>query len=121
MEQIALSAPSSTPAMGNPKDVGPGIGENHVDYKPLFEHFGIKDVDNPRHNEALGRIWEYAKNTSQGKDRDSIIFEVIRLNNRLGNTSVGQKPYAKMEMYAREWLKMRQADARIKELEANDR
>lgn len=121
MDQINLNAPSGEASVAS-KDVGPGIGENFHEYNALFQHFGLDgmgDKQNPRYQQALGRIWTYAKSVAPSKDKDSVLFEVIRLGHRLGSPSVGQKPYAKMEMFAREWLKVREGEQRLKELEAS--
>lgn len=121
METVALTPPSPT-SSSTIKDVGPGIGENFHEYNALFDHLGLDgkgDKQNPRYQEALSRIWAYAKAVAPSKDKDSILFEVSRLSHRLGSPSVGQKPYAKMEMFAREWLKVREGEQRLQELEAN--
>lgn len=84
----------------------------------LYEQFGISPTDHsPNTDEQLARIWEYAKATATGKDKDSVLFEVIRLKNRLGSANLGEKAWSKVYNYVTYWKQMREADQRMKELE----
>lgn len=116
MDQIALSPP--TPDAEQPKAVEPGdgIGSSYKEYRPLYDHFNLR-VEGARHDKALEAIWEYAKAQSPGKDKDSILFEVMKLNNKLGSPNIGMRPYAKLENYVSVWKRFRQAEDQLKQLE----
>lgn len=88
------------------------------EHSALYEQFGVDPGKHePRVDEHLAKIWNYAKSVAAGKDKDSIVFEVVRLKNRLGSASLGERPWSKVLNYVTYWSQMREADQRMKELE----
>ncbi len=117
-DSVALSAPSSSPeSIGGP-DGGSGVGSSSKEFRPLYGHFNLPE--NARNDKAFGVIWDYAKSIAPSKDKDSVLFEVIRLGHRLGSVGVGTNPYQKMEMYAKIWKQGREAEHKLTELEAKE-
>jgi hypothetical protein len=116
MEEVNLSPSSgSTPESVTPD---PGIGELHKDYRPLFERFGAKEGV-PSTEKALKELWDYAKETAELKDRDSVMWEVTKLMNRMGSASIGDKPWSKALVYVQTHRQMMEAEKRLKELEVH--
>lgn len=115
MDSIALAPPSNTPSVA-PEKPGDGIGSASKEWKPLYQHFGIEQ-ETQRHDDALSKIWNWAKNNAESKDKDSIIFEVIKLNHKLGSPSLSNKPYSKLENYIGVVQRYKQAEEQLKELE----
>lgn len=115
METIALSAPEEQPT---PPDPNPdaGVGSQYKEFRPLYDQFNVK-VESDRHDKAFEAIWEWAKAHSPGKDKDSVLFEIIKLNNRLGSPNMGMKPYAKLENYVTVWKQHQMAEKRLRDLE----
>lgn len=74
-----------------------GIGENYREFIPLYKHFGMEDSKGS--DKYLSEIWSYAKGQAISKDKDSIILEVIKLNNQLGSVGLGEQPYSKIYNY----------------------
>jgi len=87
------------------------IDKNH---KPLYQLFDV--VKSERVDQDLSLIWEYAKDRAENKDKDSVLYEIIRLKNRLKSPDIGEKPYLRILLYVREYLKMRDAEKRMEEL-----
>lgn len=118
-EIVASKVSTVAPAPGSTSDVAAettyDIAKEH---HHLYDQFGIDaNKHDSRTDDQLAKIWDYAKATATGKDKDSIIFEVIRLKNRLGSASLGEKPWSKVLNYVTYWGQMREADSRMKELE----
>lgn len=122
MESVAL-APSS-PVSSSPNATGADsgiLGSRPNEHEALFDYFGLTravDRTNPRHNDALAKIWDWAKSNAENKDRDSVMFEIMRLKNRLGTPGIENNPYLKVEMYVKTWQQARDADERMREMEA---
>lgn len=116
MEPIALT-PKEEQVETKVEDKG-GHGSPVIEHTKLYEYFGVK-ASNARADEALGKIWEYAKSVAANKDAESVAFEVLRLKSRLGAPSLGEKPWSRVEVYVNNWLRMREADKRMRELEAS--
>jgi hypothetical protein len=119
--EIVAEKTSSVPANTSPK-VEDNAYEANFDlakeHHLLYEQFGIDPSNHPSTVDThMAKIWEYAKAVADSKDKDAIIFEVIRLKNRLGSASLGEKPWSKVLNYVHYWKQMREADSRLKELE----
>lgn len=96
-----------------------GLAKEH---SVLYEQFGIEPGKHaPTVDEHMAKIWEYAKTVATGKDKDSIVFEVVRLKNRLGSASLGEKSWSKVLNYVTYWRQMRDADQRMRELDGSTR
>lgn len=96
MDKVALTAETEEPKpIEQPSD---GIGSNVKEYSPLYDHFGI-DNHNPKVDSALNKIWEYAKSISEGKDKESILFTVIKLSHRVATSSLSNSSYRNLLMY----------------------
>lgn len=83
---------------------------------PLFDLFG-GEKDNHKLNDIYGQIWEWGKDQAPNKDTDSIKFEIIRLKNRLGSPTIGERSYHKVMMFIKTSKEIRQREQRLKELE----
>lgn len=115
-DQVALSPPSPDTGSTTPEKPGEGIGSQYREFKPLYDMFGIKN-ESPRSDKAFGAIWEYAKAVAPSKDKDSVLFEVIRLKNKLGSPGIGNNPYYKLELYAKIWKQNRESEKQLHEME----
>lgn len=118
MDSIDFNAGSSAPI---PENVTPdaGIGELHKDFKPLYDRFGAKE-GSERTDKALAMIWEYAKEHSELKDKDSVLWEVRKLEMRLGSPPYGQKPWLNILTYISTHNQMRQAEERLRQMEMHN-
>jgi hypothetical protein len=92
------------------------VGDQYKEYSSLYKQFNVSEPS-PRMDEAFQKIWEWAKASSVGKDKDSVLFEIIRLKNRLGSPSPGETPWAKVSNYVNVWRQAREASNRLAELE----
>ena len=114
METLASrETPIEAPLQDNDK-LPEDLGAAPKEFKSLYDQFEVEP--NPRSDDALQKIWEYAKEIAPNKDKDSVVWEVIRLKNRLGSANLGDKPYAKVEAYVTAWFQMKQAEKRMEEL-----
>ena len=108
-EEPAKEVSASQPSLGT-------IGETKIkEWKPLYSYFKIEE--NKRNDGALAKIWEWAKEQSPDQHIDSILFEVIKLNNKLGSAGLGDNIYAKIENYVTIWRRFKEAETILKELE----
>ena len=83
-------------------------------HKPLYELFDVEKSE--RVEQDLKSIWEYAKDRAENKDKDSVLYEVVRLKNRMKSPDVGEKPYLRVLLYVREYMKMRDAEKNMGDL-----
>lgn len=117
MEPVQLS-PSSTESSVENVQPGAGIGEQYKECKPLYERFGAKE-GLERTDKAFAAIWEYAKEHAELKDKDSVLWEIRKLEMKLGSPSYGQKPWLNLISYVSTHNQMRSAEERLKAMEAN--
>lgn len=89
----------------------------NIEYRALYDLFNVDNDKDTRANTALAKIWEYAKAKAPNKDKESIKWEVIRMKHRMGSPTIGEKPWAKLEMYAEVHKQMVNAEKRLQELE----
>lgn len=92
-----------------------GLGEKFKEWKPLYHFFDLDEK--PRHDEALSKIWFFAKRRAETPDKESVIWEVKKLINLVGSPSLGDPPYAKLEIYVDAWLRQREAEKIMREME----
>jgi len=85
-----------------------------TNHQPLYELFDITKSE--RIDSDLSLIWRYANEKAENKDKDSVLYEIIRLKNRLKSPDVGEKPYLRVLLYVREYMKMRDAEKKMGEL-----
>ena len=111
-EQIALTAKQPTEVIKENK-IEASISKD-TNHQPLYELFDVTKSE--RIDQDLSLIWDYAKDRAENKDKDSVLYEVIRLKNRLKSPDVGEKPYLRVLLYVREYMKMREAEKRLEEL-----
>lgn len=83
---------------------------------PLYKHFDIEKSD--KADKALEMIWTWAKGQSEGKDKDSIILQVIKLNHELGSPGLGEPPYAKMGRYLEVLRQFKESGKLLEEMKA---
>lgn len=109
---ITPSAPVAEVTSGNPIDheqITETAGHN-----ALYKLFNIEKSG--RVEDDFSKIWEYATSQATNKDADSILYEVIRLKNRLQAPQIGEKPYLRVLMYVNEYMKMRQSEQKLGEM-----
>lgn len=94
---------------------GTGIGREFKEWKPLYAFFDLNEK--PRHDEALSKIWAYAKKLSPLPGKEAVLWEVQKLINKVGSPSLGDLPYAKLEIYVEAWQRAQDAEEQIKEME----
>jgi len=111
-EQVALTAEQPTEVISENKIEAP-ITETKG-HMPLYQLFDVAKTDRTEQDFSL--IWEYAKSRAENKDKDSILYEVVRLKNRLKSPDIGEKPHLRVLLYVREYMKMREAEKRMEEL-----
>ena len=111
-EQVALTAEQPTKIIKENK-IEASISKD-TNHQPLYELFDVTKSE--RIDQDLSLIWDYAKDRAENKDKDSVLYEVIRLKNRLKSPDVGEKPYLRVLLYVREYMKMREAEKRLEEL-----
>lgn len=106
------SPPESKTEYGTPQ---PSISKVK-EYEPIRSLF---NVENPtaRTDEYLQRIWEYAKENAPNKDRESIIYEAIRLKNRLGSPSLGESVFTRIINYITVYNRHKQDEMLLSEMQ----
>lgn len=119
MEPVNLSQSADTPLPEN-STPGPGVGELHIDHKPLYERFGAKPGSEST-DRQLAMIWEWAKESSPVKDdKDAILWEITKLSNRLGSSSFKDKPWVNLATYVSTWKHQRALEERLKQMEVHN-
>ena len=114
MEPVNLSPSPEIPKNVTPE---PGIGTEHVDFKPLYERFGAKPGLEST-DRQLSMIWDWASENSPIKgDKDAILWEITKLSNRLGTSSFNDKPWTKIATYVSTWKQQMNLENRLKEME----
>ena len=114
-EEIAARV-DSTIVEGTPvKDVIPDSQSVNL-INPLYQYFDMPDKSS-RFDEILDKIWGWAKEQTQDQKKDSILYEVIRLKHRLGEPSIGEKPWAKILNYITIQNRVKEDELRLEELE----
>lgn len=113
MEPVQLS-----PQVETPLDVTStaGIGEEYQDHKPLYEKFGAKSGSGST-DRQLAMIWEYAKEQSELKDKGSVLWEIRKLEMKLGDPPYGQKPWLNLATYISTHKQMLESEKKLRELE----
>jgi hypothetical protein len=117
METIATSLPSSTPEVQS-EPTG-AIGGEYKEYAPLYERFDVNNRNDERINRNLEIIWKYAKERAETKDKDSILWEITKLRNKLGESPYGSASYSKILSYISTYNQMREAERMLKEMEVH--
>ena len=112
MEQVALTSEKPVEVINNSEPEAPISKDNH--HQPLYELFDVTKSE--RIDQDLKLIWEYANDRAENKDKDSVLYEVIRLKNRLKSPDIGEKPYLRVLLYVKEYMKMRESEKRLEEL-----
>jgi len=113
-------------AQKQPKEEPIEHGEPEPSISKVKEYEGIKylfSVDNPssRTDEYLRQIWDYAKEQATNKDRESIIWEVIRLKNKLGSPSLGENIFTRIINYITVYNRHKQDELLLGEMNGSQR
>lgn len=76
------------------------------------------DVGDPsaKTNEYMQKIWDYAKENATNKDKESIIFEVIRLKNKLGSPNIGESMFTRIINYISVYNRHKQDEMLLHEM-----
>lgn len=116
MEAVSYSPVSSSPTES--VDIAASIGADYKEFLPLAEKFGLDGKKVAPHVERnLIAIWDWAKSRAETKDKESILWQVTKLSNRLGDAQYGSAPYSKVMAYVSTYNSMREAENRLKEME----
>jgi hypothetical protein len=115
MYAIALSPTTTTPV--EVAELRDSVGSEYKAFTPLYDRFGITQTKDERVNRNLSVIWDWAAARSEVKDKDAILWEITKLENKIGSSTSGNAPYSKMLLYISEFNRMREAENRIKEME----
>jgi hypothetical protein len=116
MSDELASRADTTISEGTPvKDVIPDSQSVNI-VNPLYQYFDMPDKT-PRLDEILGKIWSWAKEQSGDQRKDSVLYEVIKLKHRLGEPSIGEKPWAKILNYISIQNRVKEDQLRLEELE----
>lgn len=86
------------------------------DFEPLYQFFDVGNP-NPRLDEIMSKIWDWAKSQTSDSKKDNVIYEVIRLKHRLGEPSMGERPWAKLLNYITIQNRVKEDELRLDELE----
>lgn len=119
MEPVNLSGTTSVDSP--PAEDRISVGGEYKPYTPLYEKFGVLNKDSERVNRNLDAIWKWAEDHAETKDKDAILWQITKLNMRLGDAFQGSAPYTKVLNYVSEYNRMREAENRLKEMEAGGR
>jgi predicted AAA+ superfamily ATPase len=115
MEAINYSPVSDTPT--EKADIASSIGENFKEHLPLAERFGLDGKKLPPHvDRNLSMIWKWAKEHAETPDKDSILWQVTKLSNRLGDAHSGSAPYTKVLTYVSTYNTMKESENRLREM-----
>lgn len=92
------------------------VSSEYKEFTPLLDRFGLDKKDNSRDN-MMRDIWEWAKSRAEAKDKDSILWELTKLENRIGSPSGTDAPWTKMSTYISTYNRMRDAEEQLKKNE----
>jgi hypothetical protein len=118
MEPISLNAGSTESS--EKAEITASVGSGYKEHSPLFERFGIGTSVDERVNRNLATIWQWAKSRAETQDKDSILWQVTKLNTKLGDAHGGSAPYTKVLNYISEYNRMVESEKRLREMEAHE-
>jgi len=96
----------------NPDDMG---RVKLREYLPLYDYFNLDEE--AKHDKAFEKIWEWGKKQAPEQTKDEILYQISKLNNRLGITPLGDLSYSKLTIWIDNWYRMRQAEEIMKGME----
>lgn len=114
MEPVNLS-PVAQDTPTERADESAYIGSANFEFKPLYERYNA--AENPRTDRIFEQIWSWAKAQAPEKDKDSIMWEITKLSNRLGSAGVGEKPWTKVIAYVSTHNQMVESERRLRQME----
>lgn len=111
-DQVALTGeqPTEPVKTENPTETYGVILKN-----PLTDFFQVGE-ETPDVKQKLGKIWAWAQEQSPNKDKDSVLFEVIKLKNRLGEASIGEMPWSRLLNYISIANRIKEDEKKLEEL-----
>jgi hypothetical protein len=89
------------------------------EYESLRSLFNVENRSS-RSEDYLQKIWNYAKENASNKDRESIIFEAIRLKNRLGSPSIGESVFTRIINYITVYNRHKQDELLLGEMNGQE-
>jgi hypothetical protein len=116
MEAVNLS-PSTGSAVVENIQPGAGVGSEHRAFQPLYDRFAA--TSNPHTDRILSEIWDWAKSQAPLDDKDSVLWEITKLSNRIGSPHIGEKPWTKLISYISTYNQLKASETRLKEMEAS--
>lgn len=94
-------------------EISPEISDKS--YKALYDHFGLDESEHA--DKQLQAIWEYASKMSNSKDKDEVIWQVVKLNHKIGQGDGRTKDHVKLSQYITAWKRMEEAERVVKDME----
>ena len=116
MQPVSLSPVSTTESPVSQAEIVDTVGAEYKAYTPLYDRFGISETKDERVNRNLDVIWKWAEANSDVKDKDSVLWQVTKLSQKLGHVPHGSAPYVKILNYISEFNRMTEAENRLKEM-----
>jgi len=114
MDSVALTLPSVGAVPG--KEAPPlTTGSNYKEYHHLYKRFEAKEGQNT--DADFESIWNWAKSQAPVDDPDSILWEVTKLAQRIGNPGYGEVPWSKILAWVTTYNQMNGAEKKLKEME----
>lgn len=84
-------------------------------YKALYGHFGVEE--NESRDKQMQMIWDYASKMAKSTVKDDVIWQVVKLNHKLGQGDGRTHDYVKIASYITAWKRMEDAEKVVKEME----
>ena len=88
---------------------------NVKDWIPLYKYLNLDE--SIKNDKALSQIWEWAKSQSPDQHNDSILWQIIKLNNKLGSAGLGENSYSKLFNYVTIWNRQKESEELLKDIE----
>ena len=117
MEAVSLVQSAPVVESGN-TPIEAGISSEHREFGPLYDKF--QATSNPRTDRIFEELWNWAKGQAPLKDKDSILWELTKLSNKLGSVHYGEKPWSKLISYVSTYNQMKDSETRLKEMEISN-
>lgn len=84
-------------------------------YKSLYGHFGLDESEHAE--KQMKMIWDYASKLAGSKDKDEVIWQVVKLNHKIGQGDGRTKDHVKLAQYITAWKRMEEAEKVVRGME----
>ncbi len=100
------------PKIENPDYLGKVIVK---EWRPLYDFFKLEESN--KHDKAFSKIWQWAVGQAPDQKTDSVLFEIRKLELRLGSSALGDSSFSKIENYITIQNRMRESEKLLREME----